>query len=156
MYYLIMSLKTCQKRHQNMKRPPLFLFTKPAISLLVGYHLQPTSSSTNQNAALVITHKLDFTKNRYLFVFTVFTFFSFKLFQLSYTFCCDCIFPVWDQYNAILSSLWDHIAVSKRSLNKRLHISEHLTSRRKVQVRCFSGISGCLGLLNTNYSNYSN
>ena len=30
-------------------------------SLLVGYNIWPTSSSTNQNAALMIDHKLDFT-----------------------------------------------------------------------------------------------
>ena len=30
-------------------------------SLLVGYNLLATSSSTNQNAALMIDHKLDFT-----------------------------------------------------------------------------------------------
>ena len=54
--YLIMSLKTCQKLYQNEKQPTLFLFTKPAISLLVGYDLQPTSISAKQNAALVIAH----------------------------------------------------------------------------------------------------
>ena len=37
--YLIMSLKTCQKLNQNAKQPPLFLFTKPVILLLVGYDL---------------------------------------------------------------------------------------------------------------------
>ena len=31
------------------------------ISLLVGYNIQPTSSSTNQTAALIIDHQLDFT-----------------------------------------------------------------------------------------------
>ena len=34
-------------------------------SLLVGYNTQPTSSSTNQNAALMIDHQFDFTENRY-------------------------------------------------------------------------------------------
>ena len=37
--YLIMILKTCQKLNQNAKQPPLFWFTKPAISLPVSYHL---------------------------------------------------------------------------------------------------------------------
>ena len=31
-------------------------------SLLVGCNIQPTSTSTNQNAALMIDHQLDFTK----------------------------------------------------------------------------------------------
>ena len=31
-------------------------------SLLVGYNIKPRSSSTNQNAALIIDHELDFTK----------------------------------------------------------------------------------------------
>ena len=47
-----MSLKTHQKLQQNEKQPPLFLFTKPVIPLLVGSDLEPTSSSANQNAAL--------------------------------------------------------------------------------------------------------
>ena len=34
-------------------------------SLLVGYNIYPDSSSTNQNAALIIDHWLDFTKCRY-------------------------------------------------------------------------------------------
>ena len=33
----------------------------PRFSLLVGYNIQPSSSSTNQNAALIIDHKLDIT-----------------------------------------------------------------------------------------------
>ena len=32
-------------------------------ALLVGYKIQPSSSSTNQNAALMIEHYLDFTNN---------------------------------------------------------------------------------------------
>ena len=35
--------------------------------LLGGYNIQPRSSSTNQNAALVIDHQLDFTKVQYTF-----------------------------------------------------------------------------------------
>ena len=34
-------------------------------SLLVSYNIQPSSSSTNQNAALIIDHQLDFTKYTY-------------------------------------------------------------------------------------------
>ena len=34
-------------------------------SLLVGYNIQPSSSSTNQNAALIIDHQLDFTNMGY-------------------------------------------------------------------------------------------
>ena len=34
-------------------------------SLLVSYNIQPTRSSTNQNAALMIDHYLDFTKSTY-------------------------------------------------------------------------------------------
>ena len=34
-------------------------------SLLLGYNIYPSSSSTNQNAALIIDHMLDFTKIGY-------------------------------------------------------------------------------------------
>ena len=34
-------------------------------SLLVGYNIYSSSSSTNQNAALIIGHKLDFTNASY-------------------------------------------------------------------------------------------
>ena len=37
----------------------------PHLSLLVGYNIQPSSSSTNQTAALIIDHQLDFTKGEY-------------------------------------------------------------------------------------------
>ena len=36
----------------------------PRFSLLVSYNIQPSSSSTNQNAALIIDHQLDFTKSK--------------------------------------------------------------------------------------------
>ena len=35
---------------------------KSLFSLLVGYNINPSSSSINQNAALIIDHLLDFTK----------------------------------------------------------------------------------------------
>ena len=38
------------------------VFKAGAFSLLVGYNIQPRSSSTNQNAALIIDHQLDLTK----------------------------------------------------------------------------------------------
>ena len=37
----------------------------PRFSLLVGHNIQPSSSSTNQIAALIIDHQLDFTKQKY-------------------------------------------------------------------------------------------
>ena len=39
-----------------------FGFQSRCFLLLVGYNIQPSSSSTNQNAALIIYHQLDFTK----------------------------------------------------------------------------------------------
>ena len=42
-----------------------FDFQSRCFSLLVGYNTQPTSSSTNQNAALIIVCQLDFTKRGY-------------------------------------------------------------------------------------------
>ena len=41
-----------------------FGFQSRRFSLLVGYNIQPSSSSTNQNAASIIDHQLDFTKKR--------------------------------------------------------------------------------------------
>ena len=35
------------------------------LSRLVGYNIEPTSSTTNQNAALIIDHLLDFTNKIY-------------------------------------------------------------------------------------------
>ena len=40
-----------------------FGFQSRRFSLLVDYNIQPSSSSTNQNTALVIDHQLDFTKS---------------------------------------------------------------------------------------------
>ena len=37
----------------------------PHFSLLVSYNIKPSSSSTNQNAALIIDHLLDFTNRPY-------------------------------------------------------------------------------------------
>ena len=42
-----------------------FGFQSRRFSLQVGYNIQPSSSSTNQNAALIIDHLLDFTKCNY-------------------------------------------------------------------------------------------
>ena len=39
-----------------------FGFQSRRISLQVGYNIQPSSRSTNQNAALIIDHYFDFTK----------------------------------------------------------------------------------------------
>ena len=38
-----------------------FSFQSRRFSLLVGYNIQPSSSSTNQNIALMIDHQVDFT-----------------------------------------------------------------------------------------------
>ena len=37
---------------------------RPRFSLLAGYNIQPSSSSTNQNAALITDHQWNFTKIR--------------------------------------------------------------------------------------------
>ena len=42
-----------------------FGFQSRRFSLLVGYNIYPSSSSTNQNAALIIDHYVDFTKLKY-------------------------------------------------------------------------------------------
>ena len=42
-----------------------FGFQSRRFSLLVGYNIQPSSSSTNQNAALIIDRLLDFTEIKY-------------------------------------------------------------------------------------------
>ena len=44
------------KARQNAIQPPLFWFSKLAVLLLVGYNIYPSSSSANQNAALIIDH----------------------------------------------------------------------------------------------------
>ena len=45
--------------------PPKHYKYDGGLSLLVGYNIEPTSSSTNQNAALMIDHWLDFTNSPY-------------------------------------------------------------------------------------------
>ena len=42
-----------------------FGFQSRRFSLLVGYNIQPSSSSTNENAALIIDNQLDFTTCNY-------------------------------------------------------------------------------------------
>ena len=42
-----------------------FGFQSRRFSLLVVYNIQPSSSSTNQNAALILDHQLDFTNTKY-------------------------------------------------------------------------------------------
>ena len=39
-----------------------FSFQNQRFSLLGGYNIKPSSSSTNQNVVLIIDHLLDFTK----------------------------------------------------------------------------------------------
>ena len=59
-----------------------FLPPKSArFSLLVGYNIQPSSSSTNQNTALIINHQLDFPKMKYICLL------SKKLVPLIKTYC---------------------------------------------------------------------
>ena len=41
-----------------------FGFQRRRFSLLAGYNIQPSSSSTNQNTALIIDHQLDFTNQQ--------------------------------------------------------------------------------------------
>ena len=41
-----------------------FGFQSQCFSQLVGYNIQPSSSSTNQNVALIIDQQLDFTKTQ--------------------------------------------------------------------------------------------
>ena len=59
-------------RIKNFKLVNAFLLPKSShFSLLVGYNIQPSSSSTNQNAALIIDHQLDFTKYCYTLILIV-------------------------------------------------------------------------------------
>ena len=50
---------------QTRFRCHCFGFPSQRFSLLVGFNILPISSSTNQNAALIIDHKLDFTRPLY-------------------------------------------------------------------------------------------
>ena len=50
------------KLDTNPFLPPKHYKYGGRFSPLVGYNIQPTSSSTNQNTALMIHHQLDFTK----------------------------------------------------------------------------------------------
>ena len=54
--------KNIETKQQNKLKLAESFFTAKTFSLLVGYNIYPISSSTNQNAALMIDHKLDFTK----------------------------------------------------------------------------------------------
>ena len=71
---IIVLIKSNQlvKNIQNKKNSQLkldfnpFLPPKsPRFSLLVGYNIQPSSSSTNQNAAMITDHQLDFINGSY-------------------------------------------------------------------------------------------
>ena len=51
------------KLGMNSFFPPKHYKYGGRFSLLVGYNIQPTTSTTNQNAALMIDHQLDFTNS---------------------------------------------------------------------------------------------
>ena len=55
------SKKNVETKHLSLIKARLF----GRFSLLMGHNIQPTSSSNNQNAALIIDQSLDFTNNFY-------------------------------------------------------------------------------------------
>ena len=63
---LAKNIETKQLQRQlELDFNPFLPLKSRRFSLLVGYNIQPSSSSTNQNAALIIDHQLDFTNMRY-------------------------------------------------------------------------------------------
>ena len=59
-------VKNIETKQLQLVKKSFFAANKSALSLPVGYNIQPSSSSTNQDAALIIDYQLDFTNNRYL------------------------------------------------------------------------------------------
>ena len=63
---LAKNIETKQLQRQlELDFNPFLPLKSRRFSLLVGYNIQPSSSSTNQNAALIIDHLLDFTNMGY-------------------------------------------------------------------------------------------
>ena len=58
---MVHNIETKQLQLEKRDSHHCFGFQSWCLSLLVGYKIQPSSSSTNQNAALIIDHQLDFT-----------------------------------------------------------------------------------------------
>ena len=56
-------VKNIERIKNNLKQDfnPFLSPNIKRFSILLGYYIQPSSSSANQNAALIIVHQLDFT-----------------------------------------------------------------------------------------------